>query len=178
MRPFKNLSTIGAPELGNYLRTEYFAFEVLLRLGILKKEKYCPFCTNKMHIYGNHKGYFYCKRKCNVKLSRRHGSILENTRISYKKFIILCHYYFNKTLITKNILRDVRNCRELITKFKYRIENKIMLYNKRKSVNLGGIGSIVEVDESLMASDKYGKRRYPEKTWVMALLSAGLENAI
>ncbi|KAG0434786.1 hypothetical protein DMUE_5025 [Dictyocoela muelleri] len=107
MKPLKNLSTIKNPELGNYLRTESFPFEVLLRLGILKNEKYCPFCNNKMHIYVNHKVYFYCKRKCNVKLSRRHGRILENTRISYKKFIILCHYYFNKTLITKNILRDV-----------------------------------------------------------------------
>ncbi|KAG0439075.1 hypothetical protein DMUE_2685 [Dictyocoela muelleri] len=32
-----------------------------------------------------------------------------------------------------------------------------MLYNKRQSVKLGGIDSIVEADESLMASAKYGR---------------------
>ncbi|KAG0435374.1 hypothetical protein DMUE_4757, partial [Dictyocoela muelleri] len=36
MRPSKNLSTIGAPELGNYLRTESFDFEVF-KTGHLKE---------------------------------------------------------------------------------------------------------------------------------------------
>ncbi|KAG0438703.1 hypothetical protein DMUE_2921 [Dictyocoela muelleri] len=127
-----------------------------------------------MHIYGNNKGYFYCKIKCNVKLTRRHGIILENSRISYKNSIILCRYYFNKTLIRKNILRDVGiRWGQITKKNKYKIENKIMLYNKGKSVKLAGIGSIIEVDECLMASVKYGKNRYTEQTWVFGIVNRG-----
>ncbi|KAG0426762.1 hypothetical protein DMUE_5949 [Dictyocoela muelleri] len=170
MRPFKNLTKIGAPDLGTYLRTESFAFEVLIRLNVIPKEKHCPFCKEKMKVYGKHKGYFYCKRKCKIKLSRRYGTILENTKITFKKFIILCHYYFNKTLITKNLLRDVKISRSLITKFKYKIEHKIKLFNQKQNLKMGGIGSIVEVDESLMASAKYGKEKYPEHTWVFGIV--------
>ncbi|KAG0422376.1 hypothetical protein DMUE_6216, partial [Dictyocoela muelleri] len=38
---------------------------------------------------------------------------------------------------------------------------------------LGGIGSIVEVDESLMTSAKYGNWRYPEQTWVFGIVERG-----
>ncbi|KAG0436423.1 hypothetical protein DMUE_4235 [Dictyocoela muelleri] len=170
MRPYKNLTNIGAPELGKYLRSEAFAFQILKRLGVIKSQKYCPHCKCLMKIHGGHDGFFYCKRKCNIRLSMRYDTILQDTRITFRKFLLLCHYYFHKTIITKNLLRDVGISRSLITKIKYKIEHKIALYNNRCMVKLGGEGSIVEADETLMASAKYGKGRYPMQTWVFGVV--------
>ncbi|KAG0431935.1 hypothetical protein DMUE_5527 [Dictyocoela muelleri] len=123
-----------------------------------------------MLVYDDKNDFFYCNRPCRNRLSRRHGTILENMKITYKKFLMFCHYYFHKTMITKNIIRDVGLSRTTITKLKYRIENKIILFNKKSQLKLGGMDSIVEIDESLMASAKYGKGRYPEQTWVFGII--------
>ncbi|KAG0426477.1 hypothetical protein DMUE_5965 [Dictyocoela muelleri] len=170
MRPFKNLSKIGAPALGKYLRSEKMSFSILIRLGVLSKTKRCPLCEKEMKIFGEENGYFYCTRPCNTKISRRNGSILENMKIKYTQFIIFVHYYYHKTIITKNIMRDVNISRGMIMKLKYLIENKIKMYNRNSLLKMGGIGKIVEVDESLIASSKYGKGRFPEQTWVFGIV--------
>ncbi|KAG0435249.1 hypothetical protein DMUE_4813 [Dictyocoela muelleri] len=43
-----------------------------------------------------------------------------------------------------------------------------MLYNKKNEI--GGIGSIVEIDESLIASAKYAEGRFPDQTWVFGII--------
>ncbi|KAG0436517.1 hypothetical protein DMUE_4187 [Dictyocoela muelleri] len=123
-----------------------------------------------MNIYGGINGYFYCKRLCRNKIYKRHGNILENTRISITQFIIFCHYFYNRTIITKNNLSDTKLSRGRIMKHKYNIENKIQLYNQNNEIMMVGIGSIVEVEESLMSSAKYRKGRYSEQTWVFGIV--------
>ncbi|KAG0429083.1 hypothetical protein DMUE_5767 [Dictyocoela muelleri] len=73
-------------------------------------------------------------------------------------------------LLPKNILRATKLSRGTIMILKYKIENKIRLYNQKNKILIGGIGSIVEFDESLMSSAKYGRGRYPEQTWVFGIL--------
>ncbi|KAG0434191.1 hypothetical protein DMUE_5268 [Dictyocoela muelleri] len=97
----------------------------------------------------------------------RNDTILQDTRITFRKFIILCHYYFHKTIITKNLLRDVGISRSLITKIKYKIIIKLHYTIKVAVAKLGGEETIVEANKTLMASDKYGKDRFPERTWVL-----------
>ncbi|KAG0440318.1 hypothetical protein DMUE_1830 [Dictyocoela muelleri] len=102
----------------------------------------------------------------------RYDTILQDTRITFKKFILLCHYSYHKTKITKNLLRDVGISSSLITKIKYKIEHKIAQYNKRCMAKLGGEGTIVEANETLTASAKYGKGRFPEQSWVFWVLES------
>ncbi|KAG0434139.1 hypothetical protein DMUE_5285 [Dictyocoela muelleri] len=123
-----------------------------------------------MKIYGTEKRYYYCERPCNTKISRRNGYILENNRIKFTQFIIFTHYYYHKTMITKNIIRYLNLSRGIIMKLKYLIENKIKIYNRKSEPKMGGIGSIVEVYESLIASSKYDEGRFPEQTWVFGIV--------
>ncbi|KAG0441919.1 hypothetical protein DMUE_0692 [Dictyocoela muelleri] len=106
MRPYKNLTEIGAPELGKHIRNEKTAFNILKRLKVLPEQKFCDLCKKKMRCFGHEKGYFYCDQICRNRLPIRNGTILDNNQITFKKFIILCHYYFHKTLVTKNLFRE------------------------------------------------------------------------
>ncbi|KAG0438679.1 hypothetical protein DMUE_2935 [Dictyocoela muelleri] len=162
MRPLKNPSNIGAPEVGKYLRSEKKSFEVLLRFGILKSESRCTMCFNKMNICGGINRYFYCKRSCRNEIYRRQEYFGKYKNSIYPLYHF-CHYFYNRTIITKNILRDTKLSRGTIMKLKYKIKNKIRLYNQKNKIMMGGIGSIVEVDESLMSSANMEEIDIPNK---------------
>ncbi|KAG0440156.1 hypothetical protein DMUE_1949 [Dictyocoela muelleri] len=74
--------------------------------------------------------------------------------------------------MTKNLLRNLKISRTTIIELKNRIESKIIIFNKTES-KLGGDNVIVEADESLIASSKYGFRYFPEQTWVFGVVNRG-----
>ncbi|KAG0431446.1 hypothetical protein DMUE_5560 [Dictyocoela muelleri] len=66
-------------------------------------------------------------------------------------------------------MRNLKISTSLINTLKNRIEDKIMKFSKNE-LTLGGDYVTVEIDESLIASAKYGKERYPKQIWVLGVV--------
>ncbi|KAG0424852.1 hypothetical protein DMUE_6071 [Dictyocoela muelleri] len=125
-----------------------------------------------MKFYDGKREYFYCKPACKMTIPIRHHTIIQNLKIEYKKLIFFCYFYFYRETITKNLLRNLGISRNTIVELKKRIENRIIHYNKFES-KLGGKEVIVEADESLMASSKYGYGYFPKQVWVFGVVERG-----
>ncbi|KAG0432107.1 hypothetical protein DMUE_5518 [Dictyocoela muelleri] len=133
MRPFKNLSKIRIIELTRYIRTNKQARSILERAGILNKTKNCPVCRKLMKFHDGKREYFYCSRQCKIKVPYKHNNIMQGIKINYKDFIIFAYFYFYKETVTKAIMRNLNFSSTLIVKLKKRIEEKIIIHNKKKS---------------------------------------------
>ncbi|KAG0423628.1 hypothetical protein DMUE_6135 [Dictyocoela muelleri] len=95
--------------------------------------------------------FFYCSRECNITIHIKHNTIMQNIKISYKKFILCSYFYFYKETLTKALMRNLKISNSLINTLKNRIEYKIIKYSKNE-LTLGGDYVTVEIDESLIAS--------------------------
>ncbi|KAG0427267.1 hypothetical protein DMUE_5915 [Dictyocoela muelleri] len=169
MKTYKKLSNIGSVELAKYIRNEKQAKEILIRHGVLNISKNCPICKKEMKFYNGSREYFYCSKKCNMIIGFKHNTILQDMRIKYKTFILFCYYFFYRETMTKGLMRNLNISRKTIMELKKRIENKIILFNK-KMTKLGGDQKVVEADESLIATAKYGYGYFPEQTWVFGVV--------
>ncbi|KAG0422466.1 hypothetical protein DMUE_6208, partial [Dictyocoela muelleri] len=97
------------------------------------------------------------------------NTILQDMRVKYKTFIMFCYYFFCKETLTKSLMKNLKISRKTILELKKRIEQKIILFNK-KMAKLGGEDKVVEADESLIASAKYGYGYFPKQTWVFGVV--------
>ncbi|KAG0437383.1 hypothetical protein DMUE_3725 [Dictyocoela muelleri] len=118
---------------------------------------------------GKTREFFYCSRECNITIHIKHNTIMHNMKISYKKFILFSYFYFYKETITKALILNLKISTSVINTLKNRIEDKIIKFSKNE-LTLGVDYVTVEIDEYLIASSKYGKRRYPKQTWVFGVV--------
>ncbi|KAG0435305.1 hypothetical protein DMUE_4782 [Dictyocoela muelleri] len=93
---------------------------------------------------------------------------MQNMKISYKKFILFSYIYFYKETLTKALMRNLKISNSQINTLK-KIKDKIIKFSKNE-FTFGRDYVTVEIDESLIASVKYGKGRYPKQTWVFGVV--------
>ncbi|KAG0438418.1 hypothetical protein DMUE_3102 [Dictyocoela muelleri] len=169
MKNYIKLSNIGIINFSKYIRTEKMARGILKCFNILPTTKKCPLCRREMKFYDGKREYFYCRTTRKMNIPILHSSILQNLRIEYNKFILFCYLYFYRETVTSNLLRNLKISRTTIIELKKRIEAKIIYFNKSEP-KLGGENSMVDSDESLIASSKYGYGYFPEQTWVFGVV--------
>ncbi|KAG0437006.1 hypothetical protein DMUE_3928 [Dictyocoela muelleri] len=87
-----------------------------------------------MKFHNGKKEYFYCSWQCNIKVPYKHNTIMQGIKINYKDFIIIAYFYFYKETVTKAIMRNLNFSSTLIVKLKKRIEEKIIIHNKKVEV--------------------------------------------
>ncbi|KAG0442619.1 hypothetical protein DMUE_0136 [Dictyocoela muelleri] len=169
MKPHKNLSEIGFLELVKYVITEKLARKILERAEIIRMENIGPLCQGIMRLYEGQREYFYYSYKCGNKIAIRHNTILQNTKVGYRTFIYFCYLLFYQETVTTKLIRNLKISRTLILKLKKLIEIKIIAHNSTMNM-LGGDKIVVEVDESLIASSKYGRGYFPDQTWIFGVV--------
>ncbi|KAG0437770.1 hypothetical protein DMUE_3492 [Dictyocoela muelleri] len=96
-------------------------------------------------------------------------TILQDMKIKFRTFLFFAHFYFYKTTFTKDLRRNLEISNSTILKLKKRIEDKI-IENNKKETRLSGENVTVEIDESLIASVKYGRGYFPKQTWVFGIV--------
>jgi hypothetical protein len=111
--------------------------------------------------------------KCRFYLSNysiRTGSWIEQFNISSRvlyKIII----YWSSGLNQKNILRFIGVGRNTLSKFRRLIINRIKTYFERNPISLGGVGIVVQIDETMINHKiKAHRRRTPNiQTWLLCI---------
>ncbi|KAG0427568.1 hypothetical protein DMUE_5894 [Dictyocoela muelleri] len=100
-----------------------------MRLNIIPTERKCPMCFKKMKLHLGKSELFYCPRPCNFKVTLQHNTVLQNSRVYYKTFIIFFIIFYKET-ITKNLMRNLKISKNTVIDLKRIIKYKIMNYNK------------------------------------------------
>lgn len=110
-------------------------------------------------------------RTCKSSKSIRHGSILNNKRLTFIQFLeLLCFLCPKETYLThisewtglnKNTISDYRNMLDLIL-IEYLLDQ-----TNTSQVQLGGPGKVVELDESKFGKMKYNRGAVRTGSWIL-----------
>lgn len=166
-----DLDSLNDSRFFDLVRSEEDAAEFCQGIGLLLSHKVC--CCKQMILRkrstGRNKGfYFRCGVKsCRREVSLKKGTFFEGSNLSIRQIICLIYYFarddqlqeelkFNLDVVSENTIVDWKNfCRDVCTS-----------YFVRHPVLLGGIGEIVEVDESSLIKRKYNRGRLLPTQWV------------
>jgi len=167
-RPIINLTELIVSTL-----TEEKGIQYLQEKLLLPKSVDCPKCGDKLEKLSKKNrpnrpsDYFYfpChKRSCRVEIPLRKNTWFENTKLSFRKALVLTYcfvkkfsyiqaieetsgsFYGDKTTSTETVADIYSYCREVCVD---------TLFSGEKVKKIGGINCTVEIDEA-----KFGKRKY------------------
>ena len=105
------------------------------------------------------------KCKCGKTIAPRVGSILENSHVTYEEFIKILAYFAEGKSVTSaaqhgNLAKDT--VRRFYNKKHQRIAEDIIT-----QTNIGGPGTVVDIDESKFGKQKYFYGRMVEGAWIL-----------
>ncbi|KAG0427312.1 hypothetical protein DMUE_5910 [Dictyocoela muelleri] len=105
MTNIKKLNSITPVDLAKYLRTEKVCKRLLFRVGFSLKTKRRSSCRRNIDMSTCiEKKYIFCKKPFYKKLYLRSGTILSNSKLSYRTFILFLHCYYYDNCDIKTIL--------------------------------------------------------------------------
>jgi transposase-like protein len=145
----------------------------LQEAGILSSNFRCDACQSWMSLTKNGKksdGFIMRCTSCRIELSIRHGSVLSKSKLTLKEFIYFVYFWCLKisagqicdllALSNKTTAKYMWFCREICSWHLQRIDMRI-----------GGIGQIVQIDESVIYRAKYhrGHALYEQQKWMFGL---------
>lgn len=163
-----HISTLSNEQMFNRLVVDGFIYEQMI----------CPHCEVIMHLKPSNDNIDglawrcmnYKCRKYETSFSIRNGSWLGKYKISAKTIYKIILYWSNG-LIQRNILRFVnigRNTLSILRKF---IISRISKYFENNPIQLGGVGTVVNVDETMINHKvKSHRGRSPRaQTWLLCI---------
>ncbi|XP_029635052.1 uncharacterized protein LOC115210589 [Octopus sinensis] len=126
----------------------------------------CSKCHREMTlIKHNQEKIFRCPTHKGEKESITKKSYLENSRLKLHDFIHVIYCWGSNLTITGAIAMTGLSKSTVIQWYQYMrdICSNNLINNPYQ---IGGVGHVVEVDESLMCKRKYNRRRTPQERWV------------
>ena len=153
-------------KLKNIINCRGSLVSYLMNNGILKEKRVCRGCRNPMKLVegGGLDGFRWkCfSKKCGRRVeSIRKGSKFEKIRAPLKTIMSVIYEWCVNTPI-KNIKREEGVNSKLVNSVFLIIRESIKKKNKEK---LGGVGCVIEVDETAISKRKYGKGRIGKQFW-------------
>ncbi|KAF7684896.1 hypothetical protein CDIK_4355 [Cucumispora dikerogammari] len=143
-----------------------------MNLGLIKKFSNCKFCGKRMVLAKHQRedGFiwacwsFKCKK---FKRSIRHCSFLEGIKLPLKDIIMILYEWCQETTI-KRIKHEYG--------IQYKAVNQVLnvirkIIADRKGDKIGGIGEIVEIDETCLSTRKNYKGRVLRNMWCVGGIS-------
>lgn len=142
----------------------------LQRIGLLPSNKLCPLCTNEMTLVTSNRTSdgvkFRCKRPCRKEISIRKNTFFCNSNLPLKTIFKLIYYWAYEESSFKKIKRELLMQSEAITFWKNNLREVCVAKLIAEPVVLGGIGRVVQIDESLFVKRKYNVGRLVKEQWV------------
>ncbi|KFD50685.1 hypothetical protein M513_08492, partial [Trichuris suis] len=170
---FQELTMLGRTSINSSVMNELIpdersAIALLQAKGILHQQRSCD-CGESMTLSLNGRlTRWRCHRaQCRKQVSLRDGTRLEGTRLEFSKMVRFVHAWSRKygtTDFCKNMLGMTA---QAVTKWKSRIREIAAQSLLWSPLRIGGLGFIVEIDESLFSKSKgHRGRAYPQQ-WVL-----------
>ncbi|KAG0441347.1 hypothetical protein DMUE_1113 [Dictyocoela muelleri] len=170
MYNIENINSIAIVDFITYLRTEKVCKRLLYRVGFLLMRKRCSSCRRYVDMSSFiEKKIYFARNTAIKKIYPRSGTILYNSKLSYRTFLLFmhCYYYDNCALNIFLTFIDINRITVLI--FKSVIERIICRKYDAKTEKLGGKGKVLEIDKRLIAKRKYNKGRMVGQVWVFKM---------
>ena len=149
--------------------------QFLYGLKILRTNHQCPRCRVPMALQEcpatKYREGCCWKCTCGKTIAPRVGSILENSHVTYEEFIkILANFAEGKSVTSAaqhgNLAKDT--VRRFYNKKHQRIAEDIIT-----QTNIGGPGTVVDIDESKFGKQKYFYGRMVEGAWILGGIQRG-----
>jgi len=144
----------------------------LQSLGLLPIHKICPRinCNRFMDLIPSTKTSdgvrFRCSRPCRKESSIRKKTFFENSNLPLKVILRFIYYWAYEECSQKKIKRELGLQNETITDWKIFLREVCILKLIANPVILGGVGRVVQIDESLFIKRKYNVGRIVKEQWV------------
>lgn len=146
------------------LTSEISCINYLMNMNILRsKNPLCSICKKEMSIikYRNSKIY-RCPKHKTVKISLKKGTFLENSNLSFQMLVKICYAWSTNrpvfraveefSLQEKSVIKWYQHFRDVCS--------RNLILNEYK---IGGVGHIVQIDETLISKAKYNVGRWPKQ---------------
>ncbi|KAF7685071.1 hypothetical protein CDIK_4181 [Cucumispora dikerogammari] len=148
------------------------AVSFCMNVGLIKKSTNCKFCRKNMVLANHHRedGFIWAcwSYKCEkLKRSIRYCSFLEGIKLPLKDIIMILYEWCQETTI-KRIKHEYV--------IHYKAVNQVLqvirkIIADRKGEKIGGIGKIVEIDETCLSTIKNHKGRVLRNMWCVGGIS-------
>jgi len=185
MEELKRMNHLG---VGKKLSLTDEEFDLWLgTLGLAYTQRICE-CGGGMTLesLGNSEGgqvnkRFRCKRReCRKKIGYRAGTFFEGARLSAKDIFHLSYFWSLDCSITyeqiaKELLRDDNSTLgpNTIVVWMNFFREVCARYFIDHPAKLGGVGKVVEIDETLITRRKYNRRRFTGEQWLFGGVERG-----
>ena len=153
-------------------RTNLDIIEFLQEIGLISKSYHCSQCHSNMALVRSNvsDGYQWRCRSTtgnihDVRRSIRNGTWFEKSRLSIRQIIKLT-YYWVEAYPQRIVLHEMRISSHTLVdwyNFSREVCTNIIMESEKK---IGGIGKIVEIDESKFGKRKYNKGKRVDGQWV------------
>ena len=149
--------------------SEANCMQFLLDMKILRTYQKCPTCHTYMElkkcaITSFREGCCW-KCPCGKTTAPKTGSVLQNSNITYEEFIkILAAFSEGKSV--KSAAQRGNLAENTVRRFFNKIHEQIA-EDVTTKIKIGGVGTVVELDESKFGKRKYHRGRMVEGTWVL-----------
>lgn len=156
-------------ELSTYLNDENSALQFCVQNQLIFTQRICPQCGNIAIAFSyNFRLILRCVQ-CHSKISIFNGTIFENSKLRIKTVIQLL-YYFSIKMPQHQTAFELKISQHTISLFYSKFRRIIANYVKTLP-KIGGFNRIIEVDECMVAKQKYHVGRINGKhLWVVGAL--------
>ena len=151
-------------ELVNLTSSFEMSFQFLKLKGVLPQElPLCELCRREMSIVKSNchltdKYVYRCPTHKSKKKSIRNGSFLANSHILFKEFSQIAYFWAYKIPVINIIEMTGKSNKTIIQWYSY-FKDACSYYFEENDHLIGGVGHIVEIDESIFAKRKYNRDR-------------------
>ena len=141
--------------------------------GVLSSNFYCSACSAWMSLVQNEarldKFIMRCT-SCRSELSIRHGSILSKSKLTLKQFVYFCCFWCLK-ISAKQLGELLSLSDKTLTKYMRMCQGVCSWQLQRLDMRIGGIGRIVQIDESVIYRAKHhrGHALFEQKKWMFGM---------
>ncbi|XP_042218336.1 uncharacterized protein LOC121863648 [Homarus americanus] len=171
-------------DLNHVMGDEDLLRAFLLNHRVVKKFIKCPTCNTV--IYPNHARRFVCnkvvyqgrkpnmkKTRCRLNVSALEGTLFEQSNFSFQQILTLIYWFLIPGISLEQVVFEVGLTQKVVIDCFNVFRVVTCTYCETKCNNLGGPGTIVEIDEIMFGSRKDSLGHAIEGYWVLGGIQRG-----
>ena len=149
--------------------------------NLIPKTKFCPSCNNRMKLKAKNntqvgKVWRCIKKVCRLELSILHNTFFEYSHVMINDVLLFIYYWSNEICSFKYIKRELLWNEHPFVDFRSYLREVCTYKLMQNTSNIGGVGKVVEIDESLFVKRKYNVGRFSSYQWVFGGKERGSKN--